>query len=133
MNLEELYTSDCKCINLSGKHIPILNRFNCRDVNINIDPADNHYRKKLYTRLSPILSRGDVVFAVLPKINIQISPVLMTIYGITDNIPYSIYFHTSTDPHSLMPLVEDLDSIKWFAKKATDTNTRYFDNFAAAF
>lgn len=127
MNLEEIYTSKCKCLNVSGVHIPILDRFNCRDINVNIDPSDNNYKRKLYARLVPFLSREDVVFVVLPKINIQISPVLMTIYGITHKIPYSIYFKTSEDPHLLNPLVEDLESIKWLASKATDTSESYFD------
>ena len=51
----------------------------------------------------------------------------MTVYGITENLPYIVYFDQTPNNQKVTPLVEDLCFIHWSSNQATNTSLNYLE------
>lgn len=130
MKLKSLWNENSFCLNLSEEHIPSLKEFDCVELKYSLDYRDNNFRRKLFERFSTVIRPHHTVFLVPPKYNYQIPIILMTIAGMSSSIPYIIRFDRGKDPDLQEPLVEDLENIRWLARKSTQTSKEYYNQFS---
>lgn len=113
-------------INFSKINSATLDNLGFKKVNVSSNLRSKNAERNIYRLIRPHIKDGDIVIMVLPQLNLHIPIILMMVYGITKNLPYTIYFDHKNDPDLQRPLVYSLPDIKYKSEQAALLNTEYF-------
>ena len=125
MLLTNVFTSTCVGLNFSPKNSPTLKALEFINFQENIDMRSSTAESKFYRFISSHVEENDNVFIVLPTLAHQIPVVMGIINGITDTLPYTVYFNLREDPKLLQPLVNNIQGVSWKSKAAKSLRLEY--------
>jgi hypothetical protein len=125
MLLTNVFTSRCVGINFSKINSLTITNLNFRTIKISIDIRDNNAEKRCFEMLRNYVDPEDKVFVILPDQKHYIPVILSMVAGITNRLPYIVYFDIRNDPNFLTPYCKSLELMKWQSSEATELEIDY--------
>jgi hypothetical protein len=126
VNLTYIFNNESVGLNLSKVTSPTLINLGFHDIKLSVDLRTKTAEQKLFVTLKQYINEGDIVFMVMPQLNIYIPILLTIVYGITKQLPYIVYFDNQNDPKFRVPLISSLPDIKYKSEKATALKLDYY-------
>lgn len=115
MKLIDVFKQDIHTgLNFNSKiNSPILAQLGFIDLRISVDMRDSNSLLKIQKTLEPHIRRNQQVFIVQSPLAHHNSILDSAIHGISEKLPYIVYFRKVEDPNLTSPLVYSLEEIRW--------------------
>lgn len=119
MLLTDVYTSRSVGLNFSKIESTTLTKLQFRNIKISTDIRDYNSDNKCFDKIRKYVEPESKVFILIPDQKHYIPLILSMIEGITQRLPFVVYFDIRSDPEYTKPYCKNLEYIKWKSAEAT--------------